>query len=215
MKTALIVGSSGLVGSYLLRFLLENKYYQQVKILVRKPVDLHHPSLVQVIFNFENPDYSQIIADDIYCCLGTTIKKAGSQSAFRRVDFEYPLDIANSAIKNGAKNFAIVTAMGSNPKSRIFYNRVKGEVEQELEKLPFEKLLILRPSLLLGPRNESRMGETIGKVVMTAFSLLLPNKIKAIHASQVARCMIENMQNNVKEIKIIDSGFMQNFPVVK
>ena len=213
MKTALISGATGLVGSFLVKMLLNDGYYDKVKILVRKPVDLNHPALEQIIYDYENPDFEKLKADDVYCCLGTTIKKAGSKEAFIKVDFDYPLQIAQATQKAGAQNFSIVTAIGSNSKSKIFYNRVKGEVEEKLQEIPFRSLQIHRPSMLLGPRKEFRTGEEIGKVFVRALWFLFPKRYRGIHASQVAGCIIYTMKEAPSGLNIIESEKMHSWPV--
>jgi uncharacterized protein YbjT (DUF2867 family) len=215
MNTALIAGSSGLVGSYLLQLLLDNENYSLVKALVREPMNVSHPRLEQIIYDFDHPDADQIRADHVYCCLGTTIKKAGSKDAFKKVDYDYPLRLAINAQKNGTTHFGIVTAMGANSKSLIFYNKVKGSIENDLMKIPFESLNIFRPSMLTGPRKENRLGEEIGKVVMKGIDFLLPQKVKAIHASKVAFAMVFHMQKGNPGLNIFDSGKMQDFPAKK
>jgi uncharacterized protein YbjT (DUF2867 family) len=210
-KTALIAGSTGLVGSSLLNLLLNNDQYSKVIVLVRKPLDISHARLEQVVYEYDRPFGDKIRADDVYCCLGTTIGKAGSKDAFRRVDFEYPLQIAQLAFANGTKRFAIVTAIGSDEKSFFFYNRVKGEVETELKKIPFEGLYIFRPSMLLGNRAEYRFGEEVGKVFMKLFDFLMPPNTKAIEASNVAQAMITTTLESRQGIFVINSGDMQHF----
>jgi uncharacterized protein YbjT (DUF2867 family) len=213
MKTALLVGSTGLIGSYLLNMLLSSEHYEKVTILVRKTVGINHPKLNQVLYEFDRPFVDKVRADDVYCCLGTTIRKAGSKQAFRKVDYEYPLQIASFAHTNGAKRFAIVTAIGSDEKSFFFYSRVKGEVEAELKKIPFNSLYIFRPSMLLGIRKEFRLGEDLAKIVMRAAGPVLPANTRAIHASQVAEAMVVYMQNGKAGIQYVDSGAMQSFSV--
>jgi uncharacterized protein YbjT (DUF2867 family) len=213
MKTALLVGSTGLIGSYLLNKLLSSEHYEKVTILVRKAVGINHPKLEQVLYEFDRPFVDKVRADDVYCCLGTTIRKAGSKQAFRKVDYDYPLQIASFAHANGAKRFAIVTAIGSDEKSFFFYNRVKGEVEAELKKIPFNSLYIFRPSMLLGIRKEFRLGEDLAKIVMRAAGPVLPANTRAIHASQVAEAMMVYMQNGKAGIQYVDSGAMQCFSV--
>jgi uncharacterized protein YbjT (DUF2867 family) len=215
MRTAFIAGATGLVGSNLLNQLVDSKKYNKIKILVRKPIELNLPNVEQVLYDYNNPDTALLHGDDIYCCLGTTIKKAGSQKAFKDVDYEYPLQIAKAGFVNGAKTFAIVTAIGANPDSRFFYNRVKGEIERELRKIPFKRILIFRPSMLLGPRNEFRFGEELGKGFMKVFNFIFPKKYKAVHASQVAASMIDFVNRAGEGITIIESDQMQGFPVLK
>jgi uncharacterized protein YbjT (DUF2867 family) len=211
MKTALIAGASGLTGSYLLQHLLESDTYNYVKALVRKPLNIEHPKLAEIVFDFDQPDPGVIKAEHVYCALGTTIKKAGSKEAFRKVDYEYPLQIAKTAYENGAKKFATVSAMGANTKSMFFYNRVKGQTEEALKQIPFEAIYIARPSMLLGPRKEYRLGEELGKKLMTSLGFLLPGNMKAVHASKVANCLVNKMNNYEKGIHIIPSGEIRAF----
>ncbi len=215
MKVALISGATGLVGSFLLKELLEAEHYSKVTALVRKPMEMSHPRLEQVVFDYDNPDTSVIKANDVYCCLGTTIKKAGSKEAFRKVDYHYPLMLGQLAYENGCNQFAVVTAIGSSGKSSFFYNRVKGEVERDLKKIPFQSLCIFKPSFLLGPRKESRLGEDTAKVFMKALGFLFPKNMKAIHASQVAKAMLYYLSQQTSGVHIVESGQMQDFPVKK
>lgn len=194
MRTALIAGASGLVGGFLLRQLLELPEYTRVISLGRRPLELTHPKLVQVSVDFAALE--KVTADlrcaDAFCCLGTTIKQAGSQENFRAVDHAAVLAVAWAARRNGAERFFVVSALGASAQSRVFYNRVKGETEEALEVLDFQTLGIFRPSLLLGPRAEPRPGERLGAVFMwLAEPLLLGSlrKYRAIQAEVVARAM--------------------------
>lgn len=195
-KTALIVGATGLIGGHVLRLLLQDAAYDAVKVLVRKQISTQHPKLQQHVVNFDKLQESASLlkADDVFCCLGTTIKTAGSQEAFRKVDHDYPVATAQLAQQQGAEKFLIVTAMGANKSSSIFYNRVKGEVEEAIKKIPFQAIHIFQPSLLLGERNEHRAGEKIGAVI---FKLTNPlfigplKKYKAIQGSAVAGAMVK------------------------
>ena len=215
MKTALIAGASGLTGSYLLKLLLESKTYSTVKVLVRKQLDIEHPLLQQIVYDYENPNSAEINADHVYCCLGTTMKKAGSKEAFKKVDYEYPLQIARAAQQNGAEKFALVSAMGANSKSMFFYNKVKGQLEEALKEVPYKATHIFHPSILLGPRHESRFGEELGKKLMKAFKFFIPVNMKPIHASQVAACMQDYMKGEERGIHIIPSGQMQKYSIRK
>jgi uncharacterized protein YbjT (DUF2867 family) len=144
----------------------------------------------------------------VFCCLGTTIKKAGSQEVFRKVDYAYPLRIAELAIANGAEQLLIVTALGADPNSRIFYNRVKGEIEQAISKIPFRAIHIFRPSILVGNRRESRPGERIGIAAMKFFSFLMVGswrKYRPIRAELVARAMIAAAKMSRYGISIYES----------
>src|SRR5262249_6245579 len=140
---------------------------------------------------------------DVFCCLGTTIKVAGSQAAFKKVDYEYPATVAHLAHQQGAKQFLIVTAMGANKSSMIFYNRVKGEVEEAVKKIPFQAIHIFQPSLLLGERKEHRAGEKMGEFFMGLTSALFIGplkKYKAIEGRAVAGAMVKCANENSKGV---------------
>ncbi|PWJ58342.1 uncharacterized protein YbjT (DUF2867 family) [Dyadobacter jejuensis] len=191
-RTALLVGATGLIGGQLLTRLLQSPYYQQVRVLTRKSLGITHDKLIEVLYDFEQPDPQKIQGQDVFCCLGTTIKKAGSKPAFKRVDLEYPLQIARLSKANGARKFLIVTAMGADIGSSIFYNQVKGEVERKLADLNFDSLHILRPSLLLGDREEKRIGEQISTVfarMLNPFLFGPLRKYRAIDSDRVAAAL--------------------------
>ena len=211
MKTALVIGATGLIGKSLTIKLLENKFYAKVKILVRKKIDLLHPNLEQIVVDFDDLDTSKIVADDVFCCLGTTMKVAGSKPAFYKVDFTYPLVVAKAALENGAKQYLIVTSMGADSKSMIYYNRVKGEIEKALSDLHYPTLLIFRPSILLGERKEQRLGEKISKIAMNLISFMTPDRYKAIEGEKVANAMIILAQKGIKNKDIFESGTLQGY----
>ena len=213
-KIALLVGASGLVGSHCLHYLLNDEYYSHVEILVRQRLPIEHPKLIQHQINFDDLKniLTKIKADDVYCCLGTTIKKAGSQVAFCEVDFTYPLEIANLCLANGTDHFLLVTALGANPNSSIFYNRVKGEVEESISKLNFKSTYIFRPSLLLGERHNRRISEEIGQKISQWFSFgfIGPlKKYKPIEAKAVAFTMVQSAKSQHQGIQIIESRKIQ------
>lgn len=193
-KSALIAGATGLTGNELVKVLLEDPAYDKVKVLVRRPLDLDHPKLEQIKTDYyrleEYADHFKV--DDVFCCLGTTIKKAGSQNAFRRVDYDYPVALGKLAKSAGAKRFLVISAMGADARSNIFYSRVKGQMEEALKKMEFPALHIFQPSLLLGKRDEFRLGEKAASVLAPAISPLLRGKMKKykpIEAKQVAKAM--------------------------
>lgn len=190
MKTAAIAGASGLVGSHLLSLLLQNSEYEKVIALVRNPLPLTHPKLEQRVVNFNDPETLKTGADDIFSCLGTTIAKAGSQAKFREIDHDYPLNLAKAGKTEGATGFYIVSAAGADSRSSIFYSRVKGELDDTLSGMGFTKLGIFRPSMLLGDRQEFRLGEKIGKALMQCLSFMIPAKWKAVQAATVANAML-------------------------
>ncbi|NUM72968.1 oxidoreductase [candidate division KSB1 bacterium] len=214
-KTALVLGASGLVGSHCLQLLLDNAAYDKIIVWLRKPLPVQHAKLQQEIINFDQlSPYADKLKNvqEIFCCLGTTIKKAGSPEAFYKVDFTYPHEIAKLAAQNGVQQFLIVTALGANSRSSIFYNRVKGEIETALGKLPLPGLQIFRPSLLLGERQEFRLGERIGAIVFTALSFAFFGRLRryrAIEASVVAEAMIRIAQQNLTGVNIFESEKIQ------
>lgn len=210
-RTALVVGATGLIGNLVVDELLASDKYARVKVLVRGSLTKTHTKLNTIVFDFDNPNASLVSADDVYCCLGTTMKKAGSKDAFYKVDCAYPYEIAKMAHTNGTKRFAIVTAMGADKDSTIYYNRVKGEVEDLLKKIGFEALLIFRPSLLLGTRPDKRTGEQIGEKLMKFFEPVIPKKYRAIEARKVAGAMVVIMTSSVKGNIVYESDILQEF----
>jgi uncharacterized protein YbjT (DUF2867 family) len=209
-KVALIVGSSGLVGQLLLKRLLADKNYKKVIILVRTPLALSHERLEQHQVNFQQLDAIEEHVDHVFCTLGTTIKKAGSKQAFKKVDYDYPLTIAQHYQANGAKLFAIVTAMGANKTSSIFYNKIKGEVEEDLKAMSFQYLGLFRPSMLAGDRNEFRFAEQLGSLFMRALAFVIPANYQLIQADNVAKAMHAYAQLPALGVSVIQSAQMQN-----
>lgn len=197
MPTALLAGASGLVGRSLLDQLLLAPEYDRVVSLGRRKLDLVHPKLEQVVVDFAALD--QIVAglraEDVFCCLGTTIRQAGTREKFRAVDHGAVLALAWAARRSGAQRFFFVSALGADPNSGVFYHRVKGETEEALQVLDFGTLAIFRPSLLLGARDRPRMGE---RLLTPLFWLLDPvlvgslRKYRAIEAAVVARAMVRS-----------------------
>jgi uncharacterized protein YbjT (DUF2867 family) len=188
-KVALLAGSTGLIGNQLLELLLADKYYSKIIALSRKPLAITNPKLENIVVEVEQLEKHQLKADDVFCCLGTTMKQAGSKAAFRKVDFDYPLQLAKVLKTNGAQQFLLVSALGANKKSGIFYNQVKGEIEEAITSVGFRTLHIFRPSLLLGPRKDHRSGEEAAKVFYKIFGFLIPKKYQGLESIKVARAM--------------------------
>jgi uncharacterized protein YbjT (DUF2867 family) len=214
MKTAVIAGYSGLIGQQLLTLLLEDTSYQKVIALGRRPIDINNPKLIQQVVDFNNIELAIEPVDDVFCCLGTTMKKAGSKEAFRLVDFQFPINLAEVCLKKGARQFALVSSMGADPNSNIFYNQVKGEVENAISKLGFSKIDIYRPSLLLGKRNESRMAEDTGKLFMKALGFLFVGPLKnykAIDSKKVANAIHHFSKEESRGKHIHLSGELQKY----
>lgn len=208
-RSAVVAGATGLVGRELVRLLLDDAVYERVVVLVRKRMSLKHAKLEQVVTDFgrlEEAAGGRLRDADVFCALGTTIKVAGTQDNFRLVDYTYPLELAKLAKREGAAQYVIVTAMGADPASRIFYSRVKGELETALRGLQLPSLSVLRPSLLLGEREEYRPGERIGMVLMQALAFAMAGplaKYKAIPARAVALGMVKAAREAAPGYRII------------
>ncbi len=204
-KTALLFGSTGLTGGYLLQRLLMDSRYEKIKVFVRKKIGFpSDKKLEEHVVKLSDPEtFAELLeGDDLFCCLGTTLAKAGSKEAFRKVDFEIPVKIAEASSKNNVPSFIIISSLGANATSSNFYLRTKGEMEEAVRKYAFRKTAILRPSMLLGGRKEFRFGESAGKLFMQAFGFLFIGglkKYKAIQAKSVARAMIEIANGNYQE----------------
>ena len=189
-RIALIAGATGLVGRELLSLLLDDTEVSEVVALSRRPLAMPHPKLQEGIVEFDQlDDFVLPPVDDFYCCLGTTIKAAGSPEAFREVDLVYPATIARMALSAGATQCLLVSAVGADAKSRVYYNQVKGEVEAEVMGLALRTVYAFRPSLLVGHREEFRLGERAALAIARPLSFLLPADIKPISAVEVARAM--------------------------
>lgn len=206
-KTALILGASGLTGQHLLDLLLNDPLYAQITIYVRKPVHISHPKLVQQIVDFEQLD-SSVDATDVFCCLGTTIKKAGSQDAFKQVDLIYPQKIAALQLAAGSQKFLVISAVGADANSSIFYSRTKGQLEVSLTALGYPCLCIFRPSFIMGDRAERRVGEKIGIFIAQLISPLLIGplkKYKPVSALALAKSMQDAAHQFSNGIHVITS----------
>ncbi len=192
MKTAIIIGATGLVGSTLVEQILENSAYSKVVLLLRKPLNISHSKLIQEIMDFDKLDATKIMGDDLFCAMGTTLAKAGSKEAQYKIDCTYPYEIGKIAKANGVKQYILVSAVGANFESSNFYLRTKGDLEKKIESLGFQNFVSLRPSMLLGDRGEFRFGEKIGTILSNILSQLLFGSLRkyhGIHAADVARAM--------------------------
>jgi uncharacterized protein YbjT (DUF2867 family) len=200
-KKALIAGSSGLVGNELLQIILQEKNYTKVYAIVRRPLVVKHPKLTEVVCDFDNLEEVKeyFAVDDVFCCLGTTIRKAKTREAMFRVDVEYSVALAKLAKAQGAHHFLVISAVNADGGSFFWYRRMKGELEEKIKSIPFAAISILRPSLLLGTRKEARLWESMAiKVVQGLSSLLrrpLPSRL-AIEARVVAQAMYQIAQMN-------------------
>lgn len=195
---ALIAGVTGLIGAHALQLLLNDQKVLQVIAVSRKSVS-PHPKLKQVIISFDALETERLPhADVALCALGTTIKAAGSQDGFKKVDHDYIVMFAIAAKRAGVRKFIVISALGADPNSKVFYNRVKGETERRLREIGFESLVILQPSLLLGERRESRPAEKAAIKLEPLYKHLLIGPLQVyrpIKASQVAEVMVQNALN--------------------
>ncbi|MCB0533427.1 MAG: NAD(P)H-binding protein [Lewinellaceae bacterium] len=211
MKTALLLGATGLVGSQILRQLLADARYETVLALTRRPFDVEHPKLKQVIINFDHPDPAQIRGDELFCALGTTLRKAGSKEAQYRIDCTYPYEIGKIARENGVGKYLLVSSLGADAQSANFYLRTKGELEEKLAALEFPVFVSARPSILLGKRPEFRLGEKIGIVLAQAFAFLIPKKYRGIADQQVARALLALANQDLEGTHVIESDQLRQY----
>ncbi len=213
-KTALVFGASGLIGGHAVQFLLLHPAYSKVVVFVRKPIALEHSKLVQHVVDFDKPEtFKHLVkGDDLYCCLGTTMAKAGSREAFYKVDFTYGYQAAQMGILNGVNQYLLVSSVGADPKSRFFYSRVKGELELAVRSLSFWSLHIFQPSVLLGERNENRWGEQAAGKIGQVFDRLtggLLTKYRPIEADVVAKAMVSAAQGLKPGVHVYPSHWLQ------
>ncbi|TXK49011.1 oxidoreductase [Pontibacter qinzhouensis] len=209
-RTALIAGASGLVGGHCLHLLLDSDRYDQVISVGRRDLPIIHPKLDQKVLDFDQlqKHKSDLAADDVFCCLGTTIRKAGSKDAFQKVDYQYVVQLAELALSKAASQFLVVSAMGADANSLFFYNRVKGKMEKEVSGMGYDSVHIFRPSLLLGEREEQRTGEELASKVMRPLSNLLIGpleKYKPIQGETVAKAMLHAAAQDKKGVHIYPS----------
>jgi uncharacterized protein YbjT (DUF2867 family) len=214
-RVAVVAGATGLVGSHLLARLLAEPRYASVHAVSRRPLPpAQRPGSAQAAARLVEhvadltalarwPDFPA--ADDAFCCLGTTIRAAGSQQAFRRVDFDAVVAFARAARRRGATRCIVVSALGADPGSRVFYNRVKGEAEAALAALDFPSLTVLRPSLLDGDRAERRPAERLGLALARPVAALIPPRWRPVAADRVAACMVAAAARGTPGLRIVES----------
>jgi uncharacterized protein YbjT (DUF2867 family) len=214
MKTALIAGSTGLVGNELIKLLEDHPEYRSIHALVRNQSSLDSDKIIEHKIDFDDLDkfHPGTPIDHVFCTLGTTIKKAKTKENFRKVDFEYVYTLGKMSVQWGADKFLVVTALGANRKSRIFYNRVKGETEHALKELDLPTLFIFRPSLLLGERKEKRTAEQTAIRLYKVIDPLFFGRFKryrGIEAKQVAKAMIQTALYNDTHEHVFESEEIQ------
>lgn len=193
MKTAIIIGATGLVGNYLVHLLLHDDRFSKVIVFVRRSLEIQNPKLVEHIINFDRPaEWMQLVEGDVlFSALGTTIKQAGSKNEQYKIDYTYQFQFAQAAAQNQVASYVLVSAASASADSKIFYSRMKGELERDVKSLPFKSITIIQPGLLHGTRQEERFGETIAyKVLNTINSMGMLKKYKPIEGKAVAMAML-------------------------
>ena len=211
-KTALLAGATGLIGSHLLPLLLASDRYAKVVVVGRRPVPVQHPKLVQVVVELDRlADVRlQLIADDVYCCLGTTIGQAGSKAAFYAVDYLAVVRLAALAAGNFAGQLLVLSSLGADAGSRVFYSRTKGEMEAAVQQTPFRAIHIFRPSLLLGARAQPRLGERVGAVLLGLARPLLVGslrKYRPVAAAAVAAALLRAAEDDGGGVRVHEGTF--------
>lgn len=195
MKNAAVAGATGLVGSELLKILSAHNQYGEITALNRKEVKYDLPQVTNVVINYDDLQKVDLKGNEVvFCCLGTTMKKAGSKEAFKKVDYEYVVNLARRAVDCGVKTFVVISADGVSADSNFFYMKVKGEMEEAVKKMDFETLLIVRPPLIHGNRDEVRTGEKVAYALLSLFKPFLVGKLRKFapaHGRQVARACAE------------------------
>ncbi len=216
MKTALLFGSSGLVGGHLLNQLIKDTNYSKIKLFVRTDPEISDPKVEVIKTDFTNLQNHKedIIGDDCFVCIGTTKKSSPDKDDYRKVELDIPKEIAKIAKSNLVNSFIFVSALYANSKSSGDYVRFKGLVEEELKRLNFQKLVLMRPSFLMGDRKEKRVGEKIGIFVFKLLSPLLLGplkKMRPIHSETVARAMIIVIQNDIQKTTFESNEIVETF----
>ncbi|MGM0836638.1 MAG: oxidoreductase [Bacillota bacterium] len=213
-KNALILGSTGLIGSRLTNQILENSEYASVCTIVRRPTSIKHPKLKEIVIDFTRIlDYiEEFHVDEVFICLGTTRKQAGSKESFKKVDYDYVVETARLAKAQGVQRIAVVSAIGADSQSRFFYNKIKGQMEETVSSIGIPSTYFFRPSLLLGDRKEIRLGEKMGEWLGNAVQPILIGKLKkyrSIEAEKVAKAMVAFMKNSKKGVHHVESDLIQ------
>lgn len=213
-RRAIVIGATGMVGKAILDELLQDSNFSEVIAITRRPLERTEPSFKNLVVDFDRLDQhaEQLNADDIFCALGTTIRHAGSKKAFRHVDYEIPLTLAGIAADNGALAFHLVSAVGANANSSVFYLRVKGELESALSKLPYRSVNHFRPAMLEGHREPKRLREEVGVVFSHTISFVLVGpwrKYRAIKATAVAKAMVITALREHAGVRVFESDAIQ------
>lgn len=213
-KRVVLAGASGLVGGFCLELLLNSPKVKEVSVFVRRPLDQKHQKLKEIQVDFLNLDHAPVQGpmDAVFCCLGTTIREAGSRPEFQKVDLDYVIALAQWGVKHQAQDFLVVSSMGADKTSPVFYSCVKGKMEDEISKLGYRSVHIFRPSLLVGNRKKPRRGEKVGEKVLSLLNPIMQGplrKYRAIQAEAVARAMVNRLLESQPGSKIYLSDEIQ------
>lgn len=205
-KTAALIGATGLIGGHLLKCLQDDNAFKTIRVLVRRQIVFSHAKIKVIVIDFtEESAFKAGIAgcEAVFCAIGTTQKKVkGDKAAYRKVDFDIPVNAARFCAETGCKSLLLVSSVGADSSSNNFYLKLKGEVEEKVQTLGIPSVSIFRPSMLLGKRNESRPLETIAQVISKPLSFLFPSKYKPIAALDVARAMVAASKRDDQRIRV-------------
>ena len=206
-RIALVAGATGLVGRFLVQRLLDSGAYDQIKLLGRRAVSINDTRIENVISDYSDLAAlgTKLKADDVFCCLGTTLKKAGSRAAFERVDYQMVIDLARAAHAQGARQFMVVSAAGTAEHSPSFYSRVKAHMERDVSAVGYDAVHIVRPALLVGAREERRPAEHIGQMIMPLFNPLLVGSLKKYRSARgedVADALLQLARREMRGVHI-------------
>lgn len=210
-RIALVTGATGLVGRECLRLLSNDNVVTEVRAVVRRPLppESAGPRVRECRIDFDqlphHPEWFEV--DWVFCALGMTMRQAGSREAFRRVDYEYPLVIAKAALERGASHLLLVSALGANARSAFFYFRIKGELEEAVRALGYRSVTIARPSILIGHRQNWRVGEALGK----RMAWLMPPRWRPVHASQVASALVHAAHASRSGVQILKNALLRTY----
>jgi len=210
MKKAIVLGSTGMVGSQLVDLLISTSEYAEIITFVRRPSGKIHPKLKEYVVNFDDiQSWSQYIQDNVlFSCMGTTLAQAKSKENQFKIDYTYQYNVAEIASKNEVNTYVLVSSAGANAKSSTFYMQMKGKLDEAVKSLAFKNLIILRPGQLYGDRNEKRMGEKIGLSVMFFLNKIgILSKYKPIHAMEVAKAMLAAVNKQKSATYTLDELF--------
>jgi uncharacterized protein YbjT (DUF2867 family) len=213
-KTATIIGVTGMIGGYLYELLKKDQSFDTIRLIVRRPIPKDDPRTEIKLVDFADAESLQLAIDGsdvVFSTVGTTQRKVkGDKAAYRKVDYDIPVKAARFCKATGCGTFVLVSAVGANSKSGNFYLKLKGEVEEAIKAVGLRSVHIMQPSMLIGERKESRLGEKIAKAIMPPLSFLIPSKYRAIHAEKVARAMLKAGKESKEGIFVYEYGKINN-----